>query len=158
MGFGVEVYPSLLKKIHMWHTVNTLNNYFFWYDIPWDPCMGYLHTYIYHKHQPNVGKYIIHGSYGYMLSMEQTPTCCHIPGASPSAGGTPPCSLSCSWSAACSGASTRQWVAIPDSDVSPKISGFSPQIIHFNRGFPIRKISILGGTLPLFLGNTHAQI
>ena len=23
-----------------------------------------IHTYIYHKHQPNVGKYTIHGSYG----------------------------------------------------------------------------------------------
>ena len=27
--------------------------------------MVYLYTYIYHKHQPNVGEYTIHGSYGY---------------------------------------------------------------------------------------------
>ena len=26
-----------------------------------------IFTYIYHKNQPNVGKYTIHGSYGYML-------------------------------------------------------------------------------------------
>ena len=27
--------------------------------------MNGIFTYIYHKNQPNVGKYIIHGSYGY---------------------------------------------------------------------------------------------
>ena len=27
--------------------------------------MVYLFTYIYHKNQPDVGKYTIHGSYGY---------------------------------------------------------------------------------------------
>ena len=31
------------------------------------PCMEYLSTftYIYHKNQPNVGRYSIHGSYGH---------------------------------------------------------------------------------------------
>ena len=37
--------------------------------IPLDPCMVYsptftINTYIYHKNQPNVGVYTIHGSYG----------------------------------------------------------------------------------------------
>ena len=31
---------------------------------PYHPCMVYLPTYIYHKNQPNVAKYTIHGSYG----------------------------------------------------------------------------------------------
>ena len=30
-----------------------------------DPCIVY--TYIYHKNQLNVGKYTLHGSYGYSL-------------------------------------------------------------------------------------------
>ena len=32
-----------------------------------------IFTYIYHENQPNVGKYTIHGSYGYMLHQYNTP-------------------------------------------------------------------------------------
>ena len=34
---------------------------------PMDPCNYGIYTYIYHKNQPNVGKYTIHGSYGKFL-------------------------------------------------------------------------------------------
>ena len=35
------------------------------YYCPYAPCMVYLiFTYIYHKNQPNVGKYTIHGAFG----------------------------------------------------------------------------------------------
>ena len=35
------------------------------------PSMYGIFTYIYHKHQPNVGKYTIHGFYGYVTFWSQ---------------------------------------------------------------------------------------
>ena len=40
----------------------------YWYSIPIQSMYG-IFTYIYHKDQPNVGKYTIHGSYGIDLSV-----------------------------------------------------------------------------------------
>ena len=53
-------YWKRYKKIHMWDKYAEI--FYFWY--PMGSMYG-IFTYIYHKHQPNVGKYcIVHGSYG----------------------------------------------------------------------------------------------
>ncbi len=58
------------SKAWKWSIVRVYLVPSFWsIAIPEDPCMVRISTYIYHKFDPNVGKYTIHGSSGHLIHM-----------------------------------------------------------------------------------------
>ena len=64
---GSEIRRSPVDMVNISHSLHGFIQYIF---LPSTVPIGSMYgifTYIYHKNQPNVGKYTIHGSYGSML-------------------------------------------------------------------------------------------